>query len=91
MTYFHYDLFPKKSLRSIVFDQSTIEILKFIFFLTLCYFYRRILYTFVYLQFRHEGSKQPGTRETLAGYQPRKSCLLQIFRTPRETHSRESR
>lgn len=34
MTYFHYDLFPKKSLRSVVFDQSTIEILKFIFFLT---------------------------------------------------------
>lgn len=26
MTYFHYDLFPKKSLRSVVFDQSIIEI-----------------------------------------------------------------
>lgn len=90
MTYFHYDLFPKKSLRSVVFYQSTIEI-HFLLNPPLCYFYRRILYTFVYLQFRHEGSKQPGTRETLAGYQPRKSCLLQIFRTPRETHSRESR
>lgn len=91
MTCFHHDLFPKKSLRNIVFDQLTIEIHCLLKNPPLCHFYSRSLYTFAYLQFRHEGSKQPGTRETLAGYQPRKSCLLQIFRTPRETHSRESR
>lgn len=36
MTYFHYDLFPKKSLRSVVFYQSTIEI-HFLLNPPLCY------------------------------------------------------
>lgn len=46
MTCFHHDLFPKKSLRSIVFDQLTIEIHCLLKNPPLCHFYSRSLYTY---------------------------------------------